>query len=190
MDLQELKRLIDYAIDDCQWIINQNPQAVLSEGDFERLLSDCISKRIGYSVVSPNSNGFAVFSQITHYNNESNRRNARVDILLAKPIDIKEDYSLNKRYKIYKSKESFAIELKYRHDDNRGCVTAAKGDIDKFNKYKDESYYYSIILLDQNKKTNIHKKEILDYYENVKTRLGRDYYERFFCKVLINEKKD
>ena len=187
MDLSELKELIDHAIGDCQWIIQQNPKADLSEGDFERLLADCISKRIGYNIVSPDPKEFAVFSQLSHYNNEKNEVNARVDILLAKPSDIEPCWDLNKKFKIYKSAESFAIELKYRHDNNRGCVTAAKNDIKKYSKYKDDSFYYSIVLLDKNENTREHEKEILKYYKKKKIELGMSYGNKFFCKVLVKE---
>ena len=71
MDLQELKVLVDYAIDDCQRIIQKDPKTILSEGDFERLLSDCISKRIGYNPGILQPDEYAVHSQITHYDNES-----------------------------------------------------------------------------------------------------------------------
>lgn len=185
MTLRILKQLIDYAIDDCQWIVQQNPKAILSEGDFERLLSDCISKRIGYNIASPKLNEFAVFSQLSHYNNEKKEVDAQVDILLAKPADIKTCWNLNKKFKIYNSAKSFAIELKYRHDNNRGCVTAAKKDIKKFSKYKEDSYYYSIVLLDKNENTEKHEKDILEYYKEEKIKLGKDYENKFFCKVLV-----
>lgn len=188
MSLRELKKLIDYSIEDCQQIIRINPQAILSEGDFERILSNCISNRIGYSPKTPNSKAFAVYSQISHYNNESKELNARVDILLAKPADIKENLSLNKKFIIYNSAESFAIELKYRHDKNRRCVTAAKKDIDKYLKYKDDSRYYAIILLDKNENTTKHINEILSYYKGKKAELGSKYRNKFFCKVLVKEK--
>lgn len=189
MTLRELKRLIDYAIDDCQWIILQNPKAVLSEGDFERLLSECISKRIGYIPGKPNPDKFAVYSQISHYDNEDDALNARVDLLLMKPSKIKKSQDHNKRF-IYKSKESIAIELKYRHDDNRGCVTAAISDIDKFVKYREDSCYYSIILLDKSQNIEVLKEEILDYYESKKTELSRDYLNKLFCKVLVKDKTE
>lgn len=186
MNLQELKQLIDYAIDDCQWIILQNPKVVLSEGDFEKLLSECISKRIGYIPTKPTPDSFAVYTQISHYDNVTDKKDAEVDILLMKPDKIKRTIDKNKRF-IYKSEESIAIELKYRHDDNQGCVTAAKEDIDKFVKYKDDSYYYSIILLDKNENTEEHEEEILKYYETQKSAIGRDYDNKFFCKVLVKE---
>jgi len=187
MGLRELKKLIDCAIVECQRIIRANPKAVLSEGDFERIMANCISEQIGYvsGIFVPDT--FAVYTQISHYNNETGILNARVDILLMKPDRIIETGDINKGF-FYKSKESFAIELKYRHDDNGGCVTAAKEDIDKFVKYKDDSHYYAIILLDKNDNTKDHEKEILTYFKAKKSELGRKYLNKFFCKVLIKDK--
>ena len=187
MSLQEVKQLIDYAIDDSQWIILQNPKAILSEGDFERLLSDCISKRIGYMAVNPNPNEYAVYSQISHYDNEENVLDARVDLLLMIPAKIQESLDHYKRF-VYKSKKSFAIELKYRHDDKKGDIDAAKEDIEKYVKYKDDSYYYAIILLDKKENTDNCEKEILDYFEEKKREYGNDCQNKFFCRILVKEK--
>ena len=184
MTLRNLKRLIDYAIDDCQRIIRNNPKAVLSEGDFERILSSCIAKRIGYFVDVPDPNDFAIYTQISHYKNETKELDARVDILLAKPADIKQDCTHCKDFVIYNSAETVAIELKYRHDKNAACVTAAKEDIKKFVKYKDDSYYYSIILLEQNNRTKEFEDEIMEYYKTKKVEMGREYENKFFCRVL------
>ena len=130
---------------------------------------------------------FECLPQISHYDNETDVINARVDILLMKPDKIMETGDINKGF-FYKSKESFAIELKYRHDNNRGCVTAAKEDIEKFVKYKDDSHYYAIILLDKNDKTKDHESEILTYFKAKKSELGRKYLNKFYCKVLLKEK--
>lgn len=187
MSIKKLKMLVDYAIDDCQRIIQKDPLAVLSEGDFERLLSECISKRIGYHPGISKPNDYAVHTQITHYNNERNELDARVDILLAKPVDIKPDKTHNKNLVIFQSAKSFAIELKYRHDDNFNCVTAAKEDIDKVVKYTDDSYYYAIVLLDRNVNTNNHIEEIMNYFETKKTELDDNNKRKFFCRVLVKE---
>ena len=186
MELLELSRLVELAISDCEQTIKQNPKAVLSEGDFEKLLSECISRRIGYVAGNPTPDTFAVYTQISHYDNFSDDKDAQVDILLMKPDNIDKSIDKNKRF-IYKSKESFAIELKYRHEDNHACVTAAIQDIDKFSRYKDDSYYYSIILLDKNDKTKSNEKEIKDYYIAKKKEFGEEYENRFFCKVLVKE---
>ena len=190
MELIELKQLVDLSIDDCQQIINHNPKVVLSESDFEKLLSECISKRIGYVPEKPTPDSFAVYTQITHYDNIKNKLDARVDILLMKPDIIFKTRDINKRF-VYKSKESIAIELKYRHDDNKGCVTAARKDIDKFYKYKDDSYYYAIILLDKNNNTDKHEKQIKKYYRKVRdSEQNQQYADKFICQVLIKEEFD
>lgn len=187
MSLQKLKQLIDYAIDDCQWIILQNPKVILSEGDFERLLSECVSKRIGYMPENPNPNEYAVYSQISHYDNEENVLDARVDILLMIPAKIKKSLDHYKRF-VYKSKKSIAIEIKYRHDDKKADIDAAKEDIKKYVKYKDDSYYYAIVLLDRKENTDKCEEEILDYFEEKKREYGNDCQNKFFCRVLVKEK--
>ena len=190
MELKELKQLVNLSIKDCQRIINKNPKVVLSESDFEKLLSECISKRIGYVPEKPTPDSFAVYTQITHYDNIKNELNARVDILLMKPDKICKTRDNNKRF-VYKSKESIAIELKYRHDNNSACVTAAMKDIKKFYKYKDDSYYYAIILLDKNANTQTHRKDILDYYKKVRdSRKNKKYKNKFFCQVLTKKEFD
>ena len=183
MSLRELKSLINLAIVDFQEIIDVNPKAVLSEGDFERILANCISSRINYNPGEIRPKSYAVYTQISHYDNEDDVLNARVDIILMKPDRIKQYRGHHKGF-FYKSKESLAIELKYRHEDNRSCVTAAKDDIDKFLKYKEDSYYYAIILLDENNNTSEHEKEILDYFKCEKKKLEKKYLNKFFCKVL------
>lgn len=188
MNLQELKKQIDFAIKDVKCVIEKNPKAVLSEGDLERLLSYYISKRIGYVPENPDPNNFAVYSQISHYKNDDNILDARVDLVLMRPNEIEPDISMNKHF-VYKAKESFAIELKYRHLDknrsnNASSVKAAKEDIEKYDRYKKESYYYAIILLDESDNTSECEKEILGFYKEMKKRLGKEYNNKFFCKVL------
>lgn len=189
MNLQELKNCIDWAIKDCEQVIEQDSKAILSEGDFERLLSSYISKRIGYDPKRPNPDAFAVHSQISHYKNDTGVLDARVDLVLMRPNEIKPDISRNKQF-IYTAKESFAIELKYRHIDkdnnsnNETSVKAAKEDIDKYDRYKDDSYYYAVILLDEVGNISKYETEILSYYEKKKKELGNEYENKFFCKVL------
>ena len=181
MSLQELKKNIDLAIDDCQHVIEKNPKAVLSEGDLERLLSFCISRRIGYVPENPAPDAFAVYSQISHYDNEEEVLDARVDLLLMKPNDVKECCDHYKRF-IYRAAESFAIELKYLHADNAGAVNKAKEDIDKYVRYKDDSHYYAVILLDENDKTDEYEQDILSYHKKKIEEL--DGNDKSFCRVL------
>lgn len=65
MELLELKKLINDALDDCQSIISANRNAVLSESDFERLLSTCIAKSINDDIRNPHD--FSVHTQVSHY---------------------------------------------------------------------------------------------------------------------------
>ena len=191
MELIELKQLVDLSIEDCQQIINQNPKVILSEGDFEKLLSECISKRIGYVKEKPTPDSFAVYTQISHYKNISNKNDARVDILLMKPDDIVYSFDEpNKRF-LYKSKESIAIELKFLHDGD--AVSKATDDFIKYEKYKGDSYYYAISLLeksDLDETTNNRKEKIELFFDNELKKYGTPDNTNFFCHVLTKEKFD
>ena len=186
MNLQELLPLIDNAIDDCARIIQNNPQAVLSEGDFERLLSDCISKGIGYNAADPDPNRFSVHTQISHYKDEDREVDARVDILLVKPKDIIPHMSHNKKFVIYTSAESVALELKYIKGNKQG-LSEVKKDINKISIYDKDSYYYSIVLLDSSKRVNTRVRNILFYF-NAKINENKvKHVNSFFCKVIVKE---
>ena len=71
MKLEELKYLVDLAIDDCQSIITRDSKTVLSESDYERLLANCIARRINYVPEKPEKDGFSIHTQITLCYNES-----------------------------------------------------------------------------------------------------------------------
>ena len=186
MNIDELIKAIEFSITDCENIIKNNPDAVLSEGDLEKHLSACISRRIGYVAENPNRDSYAVYTQISHYDNETEDKDAEVDILLMIPNKIERKIDIHKRF-VYKSKDSVAIELKYRHDDNAACVTSVKGDIDKFSTYKSDSCYFVVALLDRNDKTAEHEGAIMEYYNKKKGEMGQQYEDHFFCKVLIKE---
>jgi hypothetical protein len=184
MNLQELLPLIDFAINDCERIIQNNPQAVLSESDFERLLSECISKQIGYDVEAPAPDRYSVHTQVSHYKNETRILDARVDILIAKPDDIKPEVSINKNFEIYAPSDSVALELKYKKN-NKGGLSDIKKDIDKFTKYKNDSYYYAIVLLNPSKHVNRRERNILKYFNAKRNELsGKD---RFFCRIIVKK---
>lgn len=192
MDLQKLKVLIDYAIDDCQQIIQNNYRAVLSEGDFERLLSDCISNQIRYNVKTPDPDNFSVHTQISHYKNEEKEVDARVDVLLAKPKDIIQDYSYNKNFLIYTSAETVALELKYIKNSKLG-LSKVKEDINKIFKYNNDSCYYSIVLMNSSKRVKMRVRNVLNYFNAVKSEFtivnkeSKEIENRFFCKVIVKE---
>ena len=88
MELLELKELIKDALDECQSIISANRNAVLSESDFERLLSTCIVRAINDDIRNPHD--FSVHTQVSHYFDEDGKTDVdrRVDILLLKESEL------------------------------------------------------------------------------------------------------
>ena len=156
MNLQDLKGLIDFAIDDCQSIISANSNVVLSESDFERLLSNCISKAINDNITL---NNFSVHTQVSHYFNEEGKTDVdrRVDILLLKESELT-PYINHKKFKY--SGESIAFELKYLHEND--SVSKVKCDFCKWDDLKNESSLYIVVLIDtRNDKDYSEKEDII-----------------------------
>ena len=154
MELLELKELINDALDDCQSIISANRNAVLSESDFERLLSNCIAKSINDDIRNPHD--FSVHTQVSHYFDEEGKTDVdrRVDILLLKESELA-PYINHKRFKY--SGESIAFELKYLHETD--SVSKVKCDFCKWDDLKNESSLYVIVLIDTRREEDYSKKE-------------------------------
>ena len=149
MELLELKKLINDALDDCQSIISANRNAVLSESDFERQLSTCIVKSI-------NDGDFSVHTQVSHFFDEEGKTDVdrRVDILLLKESELT-PYINHKRFKY--SGESIAFELKYLHETD--SVSKVKCDFCKWDDLKSESSLYVIVLIDTRNGADYSEKE-------------------------------
>lgn len=182
MNLKELKRRVDQALSDCQNLINQNPSVILSEADFERILSNYITTRIGYVPMNPIPDSFSVHTQISHYHQDNDKVDVRVDILLFKgdqmlPSDV------NKRF--YFEGDSLAIELKYLHTNNYQGVV--QNDFDKEDKIGNDSWLYIVVLLDSNDKTSFSakKNEIIKMWKN--QIVNSNCKGKLFCKVLKRE---
>ena len=154
MKLLELKKLINGALDECQSIILANRNAVLSESDFERLLSTCITKAINDDIRNPHD--FSVHAQVSHYFDVEGKTDVdrRVDILLLKESELT-PYINNKRFKY--SGESIAFELKYLHETD--SVSKVKCDFCKWDDLKNESSLYVIVLIDTRSDGDYSKKE-------------------------------
>lgn len=163
MELLELKELINEALDECQSIISANRNAVLSESDFERLLSTCIAKAINDDIRNPHD--FSVHTQVSHYFDEEGKTDVdrRVDILLLKESELIASIN-HKRFKY--SDESIAFELKYLHKTD--SVSKVKCDFCKWDDLKSESSLYVIVLIDTQNDEDYSKKEekIRLMYEN------------------------
>ena len=154
MELLELKKLIKDALDECQSIILANRNAVLSESDFERLLSNCIAKSINDDIRNPHD--FSVHTQVSHYFDEEGKTEVdkRVDILLLKESELT-PFINHKRFKY--SGESIAFELKYWHETD--SVSKVKCDFCKWDDLKNESSLYVIVLIDTRREEDYSKKE-------------------------------
>ena len=179
MELRDLKELIDGAIIDCQSIITETPKIVLSEGDFERLLSRCIENKLSQQ----NDNEFCVHTQISHYFDRHSHPDKRVDILLLKENEIYPH--VNHKEFIY-NKESFAIELKYLH--RKDSVLRVMNDFIKRGELKENSWLYVIVLLDSWSDGTYEKRKgkIEEIKENI-IKANKKYRKNLFCKVLKKE---
>lgn len=182
MDLKELKRRVDQALSDCQNLINQNPSAILSEADFERILSNYITIRIGYVPMNPIPDSFSVHTQISHYRQDNDKVDVRVDILLFKgdqmlPSDVNKGF--------FFEGDSLAIELKYLHINNYHGVV--QKDFDKEDKIGNDSWLYIVVLLDSNDKISFlaKKNEIKEMWKNQIS--NSNCKGKLFCKVLKKE---
>ena len=181
MELLELKKLINDALDECQSIISANRNAVLSESDFERLLSSCIAKSIKEDIRNPHD--FSVHTQVSHYFDEEGKTDVdrRVDILLLKESGLT-PFINHKRFKY--SGESIALELKYLHETD--SVSKVKYDFRKWDDLKNESSLYVIVLIDTRKDEDYSDKEakIRFMFEEKIGNSGNNGPNQLFCRVL------
>lgn len=181
MELIELKKRINEALDECQSIISANKNAVLSESDFERLLSNSISNAINDDIRNPHD--FSVHTQVSHYFDEEGKTDVdrRVDILLLKESDLT-PFINHKRFKY--SGESIAFELKYLHETD--SVSKVKCDFCKWNDLKNESSLYVIVLIDTQDDEAYSKKEekIRLMFEDMIGDNGNNGQNQLFYRLL------
>ena len=135
--------IIESAIANCEMLIQEKPFMILSEGDFERLLANCLDSCIKISL---NDINYVVHTQISHYANDGadSSVDARVDILV---MDERERIKCEKHLKgyIYAS-ASYAFELKYIH--NGESIEPVRKDFDKADKLLPQSELYVMVLFD------------------------------------------
>lgn len=187
MTLIELNSCIKDAIKECQRIIDSHPNSVLSESDFEKLLSNCIADQINVdNNRTPNNDDFSIHTQISHYFDENGRTelDSRVDILL-----LKEHYleaCLNHKGFKY-DKESIAIELKYYH--TKDSIRSIECDFCKWERLREDSSLYVIALIDYEDSKDGHsiynskKKIIKDMCKKKKETIAKSK-NKLFCYVL------
>lgn len=180
MELTELRKVIDNALQECEEKLEEQPEIVLSESDFERLVAWSLMKQLGHSdYKEPQPNEFTVHTQVSHYLNDS-KPNRRVDILLLTEEGRKKAKT-HKEYKYYG--DSFALELKYiRKNDS---INGVRYDICKRFDLDSDSWLYVVALIDTNNDDEFLRKE--QEIEGMKDRfVGRhpEYANKLFCKAI------
>lgn len=170
MTIENLCEIVEEAISISIDYIQKNPISILSEGDFERVLScniACLLKNRANS----ESCSYMVYNQVTHYNDPLIDNTYRVDIVIMDSARIKPNDKHHKGY-IYDDSNSVAIELKYFRVGD--CVDKIKDDLQKSNALIQDggiptSCLYVIAL------TEVHEekqedaiKELYDSYKDKK----------------------
>lgn len=186
MKMDELEGHVWKALEECQRIILEHPNVVLSEADFERLLCRCISNEIKEEKDKiPTAGNFSVHTQISHYihKNEKYELGERVDILILDESKL-EDCKEHKKDKYFG--DSIALELKYLHIGD--CANLVEKDFKKWNNIKDDSSLYVVVLLEAKSEKSYQKKKqkivkIEKNYDEVKHN-GQNH---LFCSIMMKK---
>lgn len=187
MELSELKKSIDSAISKCQEMICKNPNIVLSEGDFEKLLCNCISGVIKYNPLKPGDD-FSVHTQISHYMDGKVHSDIRVDILLLQESKLT-NCTKAKNYQYYN--DSFALELKYLHE--RDNIRKVRCDFCKRRDLDANSWLYVVVLLDYNEEKQElfeERKKAIEEYAKELYDMKEEYKKNLFYCVLMKKQKN
>ena len=187
MNIDELITKINYAVDDCQIIIKQHPNVVLSESDFERLLCRQISKRLDEHIEQvPEPGDFSVHTQISYYLQED-KVEYRVDILVLDESLI-DDYKKHKGGRYFGS--SVALELKYLRLDDP--VSIVEKDFQKWDTIKDDSSLFVVALIDSKDEEDFKtkKQRIEEIGDEVCPNKENNNLQKLFCKCLEKRIKE
>jgi len=148
MELSELKNLIEASLHDCEPKLEQEPEIVLSEADFERLVCWSIMNRLGHNDYQmPRPGDFTIHTQVSHYFDGIPRPQYRVDILLLTKEGM--ENASNQKEFIYRN-DSFALELKYFHgNDTLSRIMEIKCDFCKRYFLDQNSWLYVVALIEE-----------------------------------------
>ena len=185
MKLSELKEIIDKALKRCQRKLEEQPTIVLSESDFEKLVTWSIMKQLKQDNYKKHlSTEFTVHTQITHYKDGVIKHNRRPDILLLTEEGLK-NADTPKGF-IYRE-DSFAIELKYIRLGDNDFLKKIRGDLNKRNEIYSKSWLYVVVLIESDKD---------DEYCDIKDEIEKEaskrrlYKRSLFCLVMKKQKVD
>lgn len=148
MELSELKNLIEASLHDCEPKLEQEPEIVLSEADFERLVCWSIMNRLGHNDYQmPRPGDFTIHTQVSHYFDGIPGPQYRVDILLLTKEGM--ENASNQKEFIYRN-NSFALELKYFHgNDTLSRIKEIKCDFCKRYFLDQNSWLYVVALIEE-----------------------------------------
>lgn len=159
MELPELKEVINKALKRCQRKLNEQPEIVLSEADFERLVSWSIMKQLKQdNYREPAPGDYIVHTQLSHYPDGEIRKNVRPNIrpdviLLTKEGMEKADKTKGFKY----NDDSFTLELKYLREGN--STTIVERDFKKRNRLYKKSWLYVIVLIETDLESDYNDKK-------------------------------
>jgi hypothetical protein len=185
MELSELKVIIDKALRLCQCKLNEQPTIVLSESDFERLLSWRIMKELNqnnYKKHQPTD--YTVHTQITHYKDGIIKHNRRPDIILLTDEGLR---NANTPKAFIYTEESFALELKYIRANDTDYLRKVKEDFRKRKEIYNKSWLYVVVLIEsESNKDYVDKKSKIESA----ARKIHEYNTNLFCFVMRKKKVD
>lgn len=186
MELTELKNLIKGALADCEHKLQEEPEIVLSEADFERLVSWSIMNKLEHrDYQMPKPGDFTVHTQISHYVDNRNCPDARVDILLLTKEGMNE--ANGNELKGFKYiEDSFALELKYFHANaSISKIKTIWSDFCKRDYLDSNSWLYVVALIETNNDEDyLKKKEIIDAMKEDMVKLNSNYQENLDNYVM------
>lgn len=187
MEMDELESHVKNALKECQRIIFEHPNVVLSEADLEQLLCRCISNEIKEEKEKiPTAGNFSVHTQISHYipQNGKYKLGERVDILILDESKL-EDCKEHRKEKYFG--DSIALELKYLHiGDSANLV---EKDFKKWDNIKDDSSLYLVVLLEaKSEKSYQKKKEKIKILEKSYDEVKHNGQNHLFCSIMMKKK--
>lgn len=155
-ELEKLRQLVEQAIDCFDKDLHQISDLILSEGDFERLLTNKIEECL--------TEEYVIHNQVSYYG-PTNALKYRVDCVVMQKGEVRDSIEHNKGYEY--TSVSIAIELKYYR--KKADISTIKKDIEKSNALKKSNVFLFVVALleeDNGKKEKI--KKIASEFKNNK----------------------
>ena len=186
MELTELKDLIKEALANCEQKLQEEPEIVLSEADFERLVCWALMEKLGHGDYNmPQKGDFTVHTQVSHYFDRIPRPQYKVDILLLTKEGM-ENASTKKEF-IY-SQDSFALELKYfRANDSQSRIKEIECDFCKRKFLGRNSWLYVVALIEEDDNdTYSNKKGLIDSIGDIEEKDKYNLFHYVMRKKKVN----